>query len=186
MMHPNWRYWQHVYSLITPKLQRFAVSSYGSRRTPAPDKTSTGMKWQPYGKDYGHASKPSSMPMKHLITHPSPDTFANDIARLQHALTTVKVSDPEYIKLKTLLEQAAGRFAIEKERRDSSTYKGLIELQRRFGRDAVLGAHWDHRDNMFFADVIVQPADGSAVMTFTEDLEHFPSDECIANIALVV
>lgn len=74
-------------------------------------------------------------------------------------------------------------------RRDHLAMKGKEELQRRFGDRAILTASWEKRGEYsddVWADVMVQPADGSAPLTFTEKLEEFPSDECIANIALVV
>jgi hypothetical protein len=67
--------------------------------------------------------------------------------------------------------------------------KGKEELQRRFGKNAVLTASWEKRGENaddYWADVMVAPADGSPPLTFTEKLDEFPSDECIANIALVV
>jgi hypothetical protein len=123
-----------------------------------------------------------------LITHPSRDTSADDIAQLQAALTTAKSSD-EKIALKTRLEQAAGRAAIATARRDHLALKGKEELQRRFGEKAVIAASWERRginDDDLWADVMVQPADGSHPLIFTEKLDEFPSEECIANIALVV
>ena len=128
------------------------------------------------------------MPTKNLITHPSRDTFADDIAQLQRALTTAR-SDDERIYYKTKLEQAAGRAALKTARLDHLAMKGKEELQRRFGDDKVLTASWEKRgtyDDDVWVDVMVQPADGSQPITFTEHITDFPSDECIANIALVV
>jgi hypothetical protein len=91
-----------------------------------------------------------------------------------------------------LLEQEAGRKAVAEGRRDQKALDGKTELQRRFGERAVLTASWELRrdggDDVgeYWVDVLIQPADGSDVMCFTEYLDCFPSDECIANIALVV
>jgi hypothetical protein len=125
---------------------------------------------------------------KHLITHPSRDTYVDDIALLQAALTTAK-NDAEKVYFRTKLEQAAGKAAVAEARRDHLTMKGKEELQRRFGERSVLAASWEKRgDNAddYWADVMVQPADGDPPITFTEKLDEFPSEECIANIALVV
>jgi hypothetical protein len=124
------------------------------------------------------------MHTKHLITHPSRDTYVDDIAQLQRALTTAK-SDAERIECRTRLEQAAGRKALGDAVKNHAAMKGKEELQRRFGTP-VLAASWEIRDGEYWADVIVQPADGAAPMTFTERLDEFPSDECITNIALIV
>jgi hypothetical protein len=127
------------------------------------------------------------MRTKHLITHPSRDTSADDIAQLQAALITAKNEDKRAIQTK--LEQAAGRAALANARRDHLALKGKEELQRRFGEKAVIAASWERRginDDDLWADVMVQPADGSHPLIFTEKLDEFPSEECIANIALVV
>jgi hypothetical protein len=131
------------------------------------------------------------MHTKHLITHPSRDTSAADIAQLQLALITARSNgdQKEQARLRTQLEQAAGRAALGEAIRDHTVMKGKEELQRRFGEDKVLTASWEKRgDNTddIWADVMVQPADGAPPLTFTEKLDEFPSEECIANIALVV
>lgn len=95
-------------------------------------------------------------------------------------------SDAERIICRTKLEQAVGRAALGPARRDHAVFKGKEELQRRFGVQAVAAASWEIRDGEYWADVMVQPADGAALQTFTERLDEFPSDECIANIALMV
>ena len=88
------------------------------------------------------------------------------------------------------MEQSAGRAANEANGRDHKILTGKEELQRRFGA-AVLTASWEWRNaeddehEGYWADVIIQPADGANPMVFTERLEHFPSDECVTNIALV-
>jgi len=85
------------------------------------------------------------------------------------------------------MEQAAGRASIEAGRRNKIVLDGKEELQRRFGKQAILAASWEFREdpNSYWVDVLIQPADGSEPMCFTEHLEEFPSDECITNIALV-
>ena len=132
--------------------------------------------------------KPLSGLTRHLITHPSPVTSADDIVQLQAALTTAK-SDAEKQRLKTRLEQAVGRAANEANIRNNKARRGKEELQRRFGWNAVLTASWDWREENgkgeYWIDVFVQPADGGEPLCFTEYLDVFPSDECIANIALV-
>jgi hypothetical protein len=128
---------------------------------------------------------------KHQITHPSPAISADPIAPLEAALIAAKGNDVLYRRLRTELEQAAGRKAIEEGNRDKQAYDGKTELQRRFGERAVLSASWELRrtgiDDVgeYWVDVLIQPADGGDVMCFTEYLDEFPSDECIANIALV-
>lgn len=124
------------------------------------------------------------MPTTPLIIPPDRDTFVETIAQLQAALTTAK-TDAEKRSIKTAMEQAAGREAIKKGAREQKVLAGKEELQRRFGDRSVLAASWALRENEFWVDVIVQPADGSMPMTFTEQLVIFPSDDCIANIALV-
>jgi hypothetical protein len=164
------------------------VSSFGLKKTQEPDKTSLEETWPPSGTGSGLALSSSSLHMKHLITHPNRDTCVENIAQLQRALTTAK-NNSEYAYYKTKLEQAAGRAAILEARRDHLAMKGKEELQRRFSNRAVLAASWEKRGENaddIWADVMVQPADGSAPLVFTEKLEEFPSDECIANIALVV
>lgn len=134
---------------------------------------------------------------KHQITHPSPVTSADPIVQLQAALTAEKAKygySKNYYVLKLELEQAAGRKAVEEGVRDQKALVGKQELQRRFGEHAVLTASWEWRitedefgpAGAYWVDVMIQPADGADVMCFTEYLDAFPSDECIANIALVV
>ena len=83
------------------------------------------------------------------------------------------------------MEQAAGRAMIEQGNRNHKTDNGKRELQRRFG-STVVAASWELRLGEYWVDVHVLPSDGSSdVITFTERLEKFPSEECIANIALV-
>lgn len=127
------------------------------------------------------------------IIHPSPAISADPTAQLEAALTVEKAKGytKEYYRLKTELEQAAGRKANEEGRRNTKVLNGKEELQRRFGTHAVLTASWEARRNdvgldELWVDVLIQPADGSEPMCFTEHFEMFPSEECIANIALVV
>ena len=79
---------------------------------------------------------------------------------------------------------AAGRASLEAVKRNHIVLNGKNELQRRFGA-AVLTASWEWREEAYWVDVTVLPADGGDLMCFTEALKVFPSDECIANIALV-
>jgi hypothetical protein len=108
---------------------------------------------------------------------------------LQHALTTAKNNgdDGEYVRIRTRMEQAVGRAANEAGQRDTTVLTGKQELQRRFGDDTIIAASWEWRDDEnYWVDVVIQPADGGGALCFTERLEEFPSEECIANIALVV
>jgi hypothetical protein len=86
------------------------------------------------------------------------------------------------MRLKTLIEQAAGRVA---NYHNEKAFTGKQELQRRFGADKVLAASWEVREGEDWINVVVQPADGSKPTNFIEPLEAFPSDECITYIALV-
>lgn len=87
------------------------------------------------------------------------------------------------------MEQLAGRRTLRDAGRNDRTLIGLEELQRRFGKKAVLSANWEYRyedgGSDYWVDVLVQPADGSDVLCFTEPLSIFPSEECIAQLALV-
>ena len=80
---------------------------------------------------------------------------------------------------------AAGRASLEEIKLNQLAFVGKVELQRRFGTEAVLTVSWELREDGYWVDVMVQPADGSVPMCFSEPLDEFPSDECIANIALV-
>jgi hypothetical protein len=103
---------------------------------------------------------------------------------LQRALTTAK-SKEEKQRIITQIEQVAGRAANEANARNHKALGGKEELRRRFGGAAILATAWEWREGEYWVDVFVQPADGSEPMCFTEYLEVFPSDECIANIAIV-
>lgn len=99
-------------------------------------------------------------------------------------------NDKEKQLLRLYIEQTGGRIAILLHKLssalDGTVFQGKEELQRRFGDQAVLAVSWEIRDDEVWVDVLVLTPDGETNITFTEYLNVFPSEEMIANIALVV
>lgn len=129
------------------------------------------------------------MRTKHQIIPPNPVTSAEDIVPLVHALTTAR-TEKDRIANRTLLEQAAGRKAVLEYQddlaRNELAQRGFDELRRRFGKFPIAAAAWELREDGYWVDVLVKPADGGDILCFTEGLDKFPSEDCIASIALVV
>jgi hypothetical protein len=95
----------------------------------------------------------------------------------------LRIQPDASLPLKTQAEQHAGRNKIMLDLRLSIVDIGKRELQDRFGkavRDARL-----YDIGQWMAEVIVQGSNGNE-MRFSDHLMDFPSDDIIAQIALIV
>lgn len=109
---------------------------------------------------------------------------------IKHLREVLAVKPDPSLPMKTQDEQAAGRHRITTGLRQSIVQIGVDELRRRFGHAAIIkGDVYElpptARTRRYMAQVQVRGSEGGAV-TFQDDLMKFPSDETIAQIALVV
>lgn len=102
---------------------------------------------------------------------------------LEQLRTTLNLKVDPSLPSQTQLEQLAGRNRIMIDLRRSIARIGLDELRARFGRSVVDSTLQDI--GVWKVITVVEGSQGTR-LTFSDDLMDFPSDETIAQIALIV
>lgn len=117
------------------------------------------------------------------------DTQSIRMACIEHLRKTLAVKPDPTLPQRTQDEQEAGRYRIMQNLRMSVIDIGVDELRARFGHGSIVRGDLFElppttKTRRWAAQVEVRGSE--RVMTFQDDLMEFPSDEIIAQIALIV